>query len=95
MRHRLSLKPHTRATAGRCILLVNVFVQVGEALQLGRTETLQTAQGTVCLHGINIWLGEVHGLTLVGGGSEFVVGVESVHYLGPGGGHTGSCCLSV
>jgi hypothetical protein len=95
MRHRLWLKLHTRATAGRRILLVYVFIQVSEALQLGRTETLQTAQGTIRLHGIYGWLGEVHGLTLVGGGSEFVVGVESMHYLRPGGGHTGSCCLSV
>jgi hypothetical protein len=39
----------------------------------------------------------MHGLTLVGGGGsdDFVVGVESVDDLGPGGGHTCSCGLPV
>jgi len=89
--------PHPCAAAGRRILLVHVFVQVGEALQLRRTETLKAAQGTVSLHGVSCCLIEVDRLTLVGGGGSdsLVVGVDSIDYLGPWRGHTGSSGLSV
>jgi hypothetical protein len=88
---------HPCAAAGRRILLVHVFVQVGEALQLRRTETFKAAQGAVRLHGINCCLIEMHSLSLFGGGGSdaLVLGVESMDYLGPWRGHTGSSGLSV
>lgn len=99
MRHGLleTDHPYPCAAAGRRILLVHVFVQVGEALQLRRAETLKAAQGTVRLHGINCCLIEVHSLSLFGGGGSdaLVVGVESMDYLGPWRGHAGSSGLSV
>ena len=99
MWHRL-LKSNSCATPCRCILQVHVLIEICEALQLSRTETLVAAKGTLSLHcfwGDASRFSEVYYLSLICRWRNYVIieDFEAMNDLGSRGGHTCTCSLSV